>query len=270
MDHNYNYLQKSKKQKGWKLNNENKILLTEKDRKELQENFENRDEKGKERVELLDLDLKVTKNQHFDYLVDTDPEFKGFPETEKHQGTNLIHDGNSQKSDLENGMYPQMNNFLTKTQGNDINSEKEGFLFMNSYSKTQKTKFEDTEIPIEPNESNDIEVIDETQGISVLEDNSNSELDQVEHPIIVKGNRINIEQPIIRKRKVISAVTRRTASTRTRPSTARVNISKHTGIIRKIKNLKSVKAITEKVRIKSGKRRPKTGVNIPHPYRNIV
>lgn len=71
-----------------------------------------------------------------------------------------------------------------------------------------------------------------------------------------------VKKTRLKKRKVISAITRKTDSTSiTRPSTACIQLSRRTASRgNKVRNYKLSSAISEKVRVKSGKRRPKTGV----------
>ena len=71
-------------------------------------------------------------------------------------------------------------------------------------------------------------------------------------------------RPRLKRRKVISALTRKTSSmSKTRPSTACAHMSlRPVSRETKIRNFKHTNIISEKVRLKSWKRRPKTGVSL--------
>jgi len=156
---------------------------------------------------------------------------------------------------------------LAKPRKLDFNSEKEVPAVENS--ETNETHYQnnaDSEInPIEKTDLNLVNIKENIESITEEQFKSKGELKRNENGLncIIGDGTSNTRKPRLRKRNVISAITRKTNSTaRTRPSTACANFSRRTANQGgKHRNFKLSSVISEKVRVKSGKRRPKTGVN---------
>ncbi|CAI2361801.1 unnamed protein product [Moneuplotes crassus] len=252
---------KYKRRSACKHKGENKVIQVRRNCEELEKDSMHEDIKDSRKCCLLNLNLRVTRDQYFDYLLANDPTFCGFKKVENKLGQ-VIDETDIEVSQHSSQSTFKMNDYIIQTQRTEKEPEL-GAPFMINYGiKENNLRFhEDAEGGIDKTESNFVEIAEETPKISFAADNSQIDTGENKDENSCKEKGLNHLKRKFKKRNVISALTRKTNSfSRTRPSTASVNASRRAQEIPpRGNNLRSVSVITERVRLKSAKRRPKTG-----------